>query len=133
LQSTNGSNNRLSNGSNNRLRILYWSFSLDNRRLDVFGASVICKRHRVLCHLGLTFYYLRKRRRCSRNRESLICSSTLSGDTLQILLRVSMVLLGRVLEPEDEASQLAVKESGVDEPKLGNLRLDKLEAGLDYD
>nr|GFA63963.1 putative reverse transcriptase domain-containing protein [Tanacetum cinerariifolium] len=30
-----------------------------------------------------------------------------------------MVLLGRVSEPEDEASQLAVEESGLDEPELG--------------
>nr|GFC93235.1 hypothetical protein [Tanacetum cinerariifolium] len=44
-----------------------------------------------------------------------------------------MVLLGRVPEPEDEASQLAVEESGVDEPELGNPGLDKLEVGLDYD
>nr|GFA71455.1 hypothetical protein [Tanacetum cinerariifolium] len=56
--------------------------------------------HRVFCHLGLTFYYLRKRRRV-------------------------MVLLRRVLEPEYDASQLAVEESKVDEPELGNPRLDK--------
>nr|GEW57615.1 reverse transcriptase domain-containing protein [Tanacetum cinerariifolium] len=47
------------------------------------------RRHRVLCHLGLTFYYLRKRGRGSRNRGSLICSSISSGNTLQIFLRVS--------------------------------------------
>nr|GEX71434.1 hypothetical protein [Tanacetum cinerariifolium] len=69
-------------------------------------------RHSVLCHLGLTFYYLRMRRRAA--------------------------LLGRVLEPEDEASQLAIDESGVNElelgnPGLGKLVLDKLEAGLDHD
>nr|GFC06353.1 hypothetical protein [Tanacetum cinerariifolium] len=45
-------------------------------------------RNRVLCHLGLTFYYFRKRRRGGRNCGSLICSSTSSGDTLQILLWV---------------------------------------------
>nr|GFB82486.1 hypothetical protein [Tanacetum cinerariifolium] len=74
-----------------------------------------------------------------------------------------MVLLGRVLETEDEAwksqlaveelgfnelelgntglgksSQLAVEESRLDEPELGNLGidkpvLDKLEAGFDHD
>nr|GFC37313.1 hypothetical protein [Tanacetum cinerariifolium] len=56
-----------------------------------------------------------------------------------------IVLLGRVSEPEDEASQLAVEESGVDElelsnpglglsePEPGNPRLDKLEAGFDHD
>nr|GEX76565.1 hypothetical protein [Tanacetum cinerariifolium] len=87
LRSTNGSNNGLNYGSNNGLRIWYWSFNLDNRRLDVFGASVISRRHRVLYYLGLTFHYLRKRRRGSRNRGSLICSSTSNGDTLQILLR----------------------------------------------
>nr|GFA29044.1 hypothetical protein [Tanacetum cinerariifolium] len=37
-----------------------------------------------------------------------------------------MVLLGRVHEPENEASQLAVEESGLDEPELGNPGLDKL-------
>nr|GEW36192.1 reverse transcriptase domain-containing protein [Tanacetum cinerariifolium] len=89
IRSTNGSNNGLSNGSNNGLRIWNRSFNLNNRRLDVFGASVISRRHYVLCHLGLAFYYLRRRRRCSRNRGSLICSSTSSGDTLQILLRGS--------------------------------------------
>nr|GEW56498.1 hypothetical protein [Tanacetum cinerariifolium] len=68
-------------------------------------------RHHVLCHLDLTFYCFRKRRRGSRNRGSLICSSTLSGDTLQVFLR----------------SQLAVVGSEVDEPELGNLVLDKLE------
>ncbi|GKG61418.1 hypothetical protein Tco_0619143, partial [Tanacetum coccineum] len=29
------------------------SLNLNNRRLDVFGASVISRRHRVLCHLGV--------------------------------------------------------------------------------
>nr|GFD13057.1 hypothetical protein [Tanacetum cinerariifolium] len=61
-------------------------FSLDNQRLDIFGASVVSRRHRVLCRLGLTFHYLRKRRRSSRNRGSLICSSTI-GDTLRFFLR----------------------------------------------
>nr|GEX07934.1 reverse transcriptase domain-containing protein [Tanacetum cinerariifolium] len=47
-----------------------------------------------------------------------------------------MVLLGSVPEPEDKTSQLAVEESGLDEPELGNPRidkpmLDKLEAGFD--
>nr|GEX27008.1 hypothetical protein [Tanacetum cinerariifolium] len=37
-----------------------------------------------------------------------------------------IVLLRRVSEPEDEASQLAVEESGVDELELGNPGLDKL-------
>nr|GFB29371.1 hypothetical protein [Tanacetum cinerariifolium] len=37
-----------------------------------------------------------------------------------------MVLLGRVLELDDEASQLVVEESRLDEPKLGNPGLDKL-------
>nr|GEY54504.1 hypothetical protein [Tanacetum cinerariifolium] len=83
LQSTNGRNNGLNDGSNNGLKILDWIFNLDNRRLDAFGAFVISKRHRV------TFYYLRMRRRGSRNRGSLICISTSSGNTLQILLRVS--------------------------------------------
>nr|GFA72734.1 hypothetical protein [Tanacetum cinerariifolium] len=122
LRSTNESNNGLNDGSNNGLRILDRSFSLDNRRLDIFGASVISRMHRIFYHLGLTFYYFRKRRRGSRNRGSLICSSTTSGDTLQILLR----------------SQLVVEESGVDEPELGNPRIDKLvldkpESGFNHD
>nr|GEU46179.1 reverse transcriptase domain-containing protein [Tanacetum cinerariifolium] len=83
LRSTNGSNNGLSN----ELRVWYWSFNLENRRLDVFGASIISWRHHVLCHLGLTFHYFRERRRGSRNHGSLICISISSGDTLQILLR----------------------------------------------
>nr|GFB13953.1 reverse transcriptase domain-containing protein [Tanacetum cinerariifolium] len=62
LLSTNGSNNGLNDRSNNGLKIWNQSFSLDNRRLDVFGASIISRRHRVLCHLGLMFYYFRKRR-----------------------------------------------------------------------
>nr|GEW79819.1 hypothetical protein [Tanacetum cinerariifolium] len=49
-----------------------------------------------------------------------------------------MVLLGSVPELEDEVSQLAVKESGLAEPELGNPGLDKpvldkLEAGFDHD
>ncbi|GJT60842.1 hypothetical protein Tco_1004375 [Tanacetum coccineum] len=52
--------------------------NLDNRRLDVFGTSVISRRHRVLCHLGFTFHYFRRRRSSSRNRGSLI-SNTASG------------------------------------------------------
>nr|GEX75843.1 ribonuclease H-like domain-containing protein [Tanacetum cinerariifolium] len=102
LQSTNVSSNGLNDGSHNGLRIRHMTLNLDNRRLDIFGASVISRMHRVLCHLGLAFHYFRKRRRGSRNR--LICSSTSSGDTLQILLR----------------SQIAVEESGVDELELGN-------------
>nr|GEW26866.1 hypothetical protein [Tanacetum cinerariifolium] len=74
---------RSTNWSNNGLRIWYRSFNLDNQRLDVFGAFIISRRHHVLCRLGITFYYLRKRRRKGiRNRGSLICSSTSSGDTL---------------------------------------------------
>nr|GEY98439.1 reverse transcriptase domain-containing protein [Tanacetum cinerariifolium] len=83
LRSINGSNNGLNDGSNNRLRVLYWSFNLDNQRLDVFGASVISRRHCVLCHLGLTFHYFMRRRRV-------------------------MVLLGRVPEPEDELTEKAL-------------------------
>nr|GFB55551.1 reverse transcriptase domain-containing protein [Tanacetum cinerariifolium] len=98
MTSTNGSSKGLNDRSNNGLRIQNRSFSLDNRRLDVFGASVISRRHRVLCYLGLTF-----------------------------------TTLGR-----EEESQLAVKESVVDEPELGNPGidkpvLDKLEADLDHD
>nr|GFA14251.1 hypothetical protein [Tanacetum cinerariifolium] len=80
LRSTNGSNNGLNDGSNNGLIIQYWNFNLDNQRLDVFGASVISRRHRVLSHLDLTFYYFRRKRGC-RNRGSFVCISTSSGDT----------------------------------------------------
>nr|GFC63849.1 hypothetical protein [Tanacetum cinerariifolium] len=59
---------RSTNGSNNGLRILDWSFSLDNQRLDIVGAFVISRMHHVLCHLGLTFYYFRKRRRVEESR-----------------------------------------------------------------
>ncbi|GKF32292.1 hypothetical protein Tco_0102090 [Tanacetum coccineum] len=59
----------------------------DNRRLDIFGASVISKRHHVLCDLGLTFHYFR--RRSSRNRGSFVSNATSSGNTFQVLLRVS--------------------------------------------
>nr|GFB36641.1 hypothetical protein [Tanacetum cinerariifolium] len=49
-----------------------------------------------------------------------------------------MVLLGSVLKPEDEASQLVVEESRLAELELGNPGidkpvLDKLEAGFDHD
>nr|GEX50950.1 reverse transcriptase domain-containing protein [Tanacetum cinerariifolium] len=52
--------------------------------------------------------------------------------------RLVMVLLGRVLEPHDEAPQLAVEESGLDKPELVNQGLDKpvldkLEVGFDHD
>ncbi|GKF93225.1 hypothetical protein Tco_0279944, partial [Tanacetum coccineum] len=53
----------------------------DNRRLDVFGASVISRRHLVLCDLGLMFHYFR--RRSSRNRGSFVSSITSGGNTLE--------------------------------------------------
>nr|GFA93605.1 reverse transcriptase domain-containing protein [Tanacetum cinerariifolium] len=59
---------------------------MDNRRLDVFGDSVVSRMNRVQSCLGLTLYYERKRRRSNRNRGSLIYSSTTSGDTLPFLL-----------------------------------------------
>nr|GFB47079.1 hypothetical protein [Tanacetum cinerariifolium] len=78
LWSTNWSSKGLNDGNNNWLRVYDWRFSLDNQRLDVFGASIISKMLRFLSLLGLTFYYQRKRKRSSRNRGSLICSSTVS-------------------------------------------------------
>nr|GFD47029.1 hypothetical protein [Tanacetum cinerariifolium] len=89
LRSTNRSNNGLNDGSNNGLRIKDWILSMDNRRLDVFGDSVVSRMNRVQSCLGLTLYYERKRRRSNRNRGSLIYSSTTSGDTLPFLLWVS--------------------------------------------
>nr|GEX19096.1 hypothetical protein [Tanacetum cinerariifolium] len=67
-----------------------------------------------------------------------IGNTTSSGDTLQIFLRVSKGVTGSILKPEDEASQLAVEESGLaelelDNPVLDKPVLDKLEAGFDHD
>nr|GEZ69323.1 hypothetical protein [Tanacetum cinerariifolium] len=101
LRSTNGSFNGLNNG----LRIWYLIFNLDSQRLDVFSAFVISRRHRVLCHLGFTFYYFRMRRG-SRNR----------GSFSQLAV---------------EESRLDVPELGI--LGLDKLVLDKLEAGLDHD
>nr|GEX08071.1 PI-PLC X domain-containing protein At5g67130 [Tanacetum cinerariifolium] len=64
LWSTNQSNYRL----RDRLKDLdFGSFSLDYRRLDVFGASVVRMSYRVLCRLWFIFDHLRKRRRRRRN------------------------------------------------------------------
>nr|GFA48622.1 hypothetical protein [Tanacetum cinerariifolium] len=93
-------------------------------KLDVFGASIISRRHRVLCHLGFTFHYF-IRRRGSRNHGSFICKPLRVVIPFKSSFGLVMVLLGRVLEPKDEASQLAVEESGLDEPELGNLGIDK--------
>nr|GEX84154.1 reverse transcriptase domain-containing protein [Tanacetum cinerariifolium] len=58
------------------------SFNLENQRLDVFGASVISRMHRHLCHLvplRVVIHF--------RSSSGLV-----------------LVLSGRVLEPEDEAA-----------------------------
>nr|GFB45811.1 hypothetical protein [Tanacetum cinerariifolium] len=114
-------------------QIWYLIFSLDNQRLDVFGAFVISRRHRVLCHLALTFYYFRKRRRGSRNHGSLYAFSLRVVIPFKSSFGLVTVLLGKVPEPEDEASQLAVEESRLDELELGNPGLDKLEASFNHD
>nr|GFC13817.1 hypothetical protein [Tanacetum cinerariifolium] len=108
-------------------RIRYLRFNLDNQRLDVFGASVISRRHHVLYLLGFTFHYFRRRK--------------------------VMVLLRSVLEPEDEAVfifmnwlniflssrlEFVNEESRLAELKLGNPGLDKpvldkLEASFEHD
>nr|GEW27094.1 reverse transcriptase domain-containing protein [Tanacetum cinerariifolium] len=106
---------------------------LDNRRLDVFGAFVISRRHRVLCHLDLTFYYFRKRRRGSRNHGSLYAFSLRVVIPFKSSFGLVTMFLGKVPEPEDEASQLAVEESRLDELELGNPGLDKLEASFNHD
>nr|GFB23149.1 reverse transcriptase domain-containing protein [Tanacetum cinerariifolium] len=93
LWSTTGIFNWLNNRRNNGVKIWYLSFNLDSQRLDIFGGSVISKRYRVLCYLGFTFHYCR-RRRGSRNHGSLKCNSTSSGDTLQIFLWVSNGVTG---------------------------------------
>nr|GFA43970.1 hypothetical protein [Tanacetum cinerariifolium] len=60
LWSTNQSNYRIGN----RLRDLdYGSFSLDHRRLDVFGTSAVRRSYRVLCRLWFIFHHLRKKSR----------------------------------------------------------------------
>ncbi|GKA74228.1 hypothetical protein Tco_0780530 [Tanacetum coccineum] len=101
------------------------SFNLDNRRLDVFGTSVISRRHRVLCHLGFTFHYFR-RRRSSRNRGSLVSNTTSGGDTpLRVVIPFKSSLRIR------HSLQLAVEESELDEPELGKAGFDKPESGLD--
>nr|GEV77107.1 hypothetical protein [Tanacetum cinerariifolium] len=94
-----GNKLRSTNESNNGLRIWLRSFNLDDRRLDVFDAFIVSRRHLPL-QLMIPF----------KSSFGLVT-----------------VLLGRVPEPEDEASQLVVKESRPDEPELGNLGLDKLE------
>ncbi|GKE21011.1 hypothetical protein Tco_1432523 [Tanacetum coccineum] len=123
------------------------SFNLDNRRLDVFGTSVISGRHRVLCHLGFTFHYFR-RRRSSRNRGTLISNTTSGGDTLQIFPRVSNGVTRKCSRTRSRSGihfheltqhilkiinslrirhslQLAVEELELDEPELGKPVLDK--------
>ncbi|GKF52941.1 hypothetical protein Tco_0159851 [Tanacetum coccineum] len=58
----------------------------NNRRLDVFGASVISMRHCVLCDLGLMFHYYR--RRSSRNRGVLVpeVEAEFEGKNLESML-----------------------------------------------
>nr|GEV83350.1 DNA-directed DNA polymerase [Tanacetum cinerariifolium] len=72
-RSTNWRSNGLNDRRNNWLRVKDWRFSLDNRRLDVFGASFVSRMHHVLSRLGLTFYYWREKRRSSRNRRMAEC------------------------------------------------------------
>ncbi|GJR64160.1 hypothetical protein Tco_0010225 [Tanacetum coccineum] len=63
---------------------------MDNRRLDVFGTSVISRRHRVLCHLGFVFHHLRKR------RSRLICT-----DKSEITRKQSKSKQARTRESEE--------------------------------
>ncbi|GJU33760.1 hypothetical protein Tco_1182114 [Tanacetum coccineum] len=50
-----------------------WMDNRDNQRWDVFDASIISRRHRVLCDLGLTFHYFRKR--SNKNRGSFVSTA----------------------------------------------------------
>ncbi|GKA09986.1 hypothetical protein Tco_0689419 [Tanacetum coccineum] len=98
----------------------------DNRRLDVFGASVISRRHRVLCDLGLTFHYFR---RSSGNRGSFVSNTTSGGNTFQVFLRVSNGVTWEsngvtweVSKPEVEAGIFGVTNLEKNR-RLGNLPL----------
>nr|GEW53560.1 hypothetical protein [Tanacetum cinerariifolium] len=105
------------------------SFKMDNQRLDVFGASVISRRHRVLCHLRLTFYYFRRRRRGSRNRRSFVCISTSSSDTLQIFLRFVNSVVVIILVEESRLNEQELGNPGLDKPVLDKLEdIDQLKA-----
>ncbi|GJT85337.1 retrovirus-related pol polyprotein from transposon TNT 1-94 [Tanacetum coccineum] len=89
------------------LRALEIDSNRDNRRLDVFGASVISRRHRVLCDLGLTFHYFR---RSSGNHGSFVSNTTLGGITFKSSFWVKYnPCYWECSVPEDEA--LAVNTS----------------------
>ncbi|GJX17120.1 hypothetical protein Tco_0217952 [Tanacetum coccineum] len=93
-------------------------YNRDNRRLDVFGAPVVSRRHRVLCDLGLTFHYLR---RSSGNRGSLVSNTNSGGNTFQVLLRPL-----RRLE-NLPSIHLEFEELGLDKRQLDKQEVEQLE------
>ncbi|GJZ25727.1 hypothetical protein Tco_0569980 [Tanacetum coccineum] len=88
----------------------------DNRRLDVFGASVISRKHRVLCDLGFTFYYFR--RGSSTDRGSWL------GNLLSIHLGFGGLELDRRELDKQEVKQPEVDRFDLDESGVGKLKLD---------
>ncbi|GJY21898.1 hypothetical protein Tco_0394464 [Tanacetum coccineum] len=80
-----------------------------NRRLDVFGASVISRKHRVLCDLGFTFHYLR--RRSNWNRREL-------------------ELIGGRLEKAGGWNNLRIDRFDLDEPGVSKLSLIEIPPGF---
>ncbi|GKC69245.1 hypothetical protein Tco_1115128 [Tanacetum coccineum] len=92
----------------------------DNRRWDVFGASVIIRRHRILCDLGFTFYYFR--RGSSMNRESLPLRRL--GNLPSIHLEFEELELDRLELDKQEVEQHEVDRFDLAEPGVGKLKLD---------
>ncbi|GJV45425.1 hypothetical protein Tco_1429961 [Tanacetum coccineum] len=90
----------------------------DNQRWDIFGASVISRMHRVLCDLGITFHYFR-RRRSNRNRG--LDFEELELDRLE---------LDKQEVEQPEVDRLELDEPGVGRGKQGVVEFD-LKSGLD--
>ncbi|GKF28983.1 hypothetical protein Tco_0095325 [Tanacetum coccineum] len=109
----------------------------DNRRLDVFGASIISRRHRVLYGLGFTFYYFKRGsmllRRVPeveavlevRNLESISMRLVnWLGNLLLIHLRFGGLELDRRELDKQEVEQPEVDRFDLDEPGVDKLELD---------
>ncbi|GJV10349.1 hypothetical protein Tco_1351890 [Tanacetum coccineum] len=81
---------------------------------DVFGASVISRRHRILCDLGFTFYYFRRRSSMNRGLRNLP----------SIHLEFEELELDRRELDKKEVEQPEVDRFDLDEPGVGKLELD---------